>query len=43
MGLAISQQRKEETVYDHFVNLLVKTQSRTTTLEWANLGCQQHA
>jgi hypothetical protein len=41
-GLEISQQRKEETVYDHFVNLLGQTQSRSASLNWAHLGYEQY-
>jgi hypothetical protein len=37
-GAAISQQRKEEVVFDHFVNLLGKTQSRSASLNWTHLG-----
>lgn len=41
-GLAISQQRKEEVVFDHFVNLLGQTQARSASLNWAHLGYDQH-
>jgi hypothetical protein len=37
-GLAISQQQKEEVVFNHFVNLLGQTQVRTASLNWNNPG-----
>jgi hypothetical protein len=40
--LAVGQQSKEETVYNHFVNLMGQTQTRTASLHWAHLGYQQH-
>jgi hypothetical protein len=40
--LAVSQQSKEEMVYNHFVNLMGKTQTRTASLHWAHFGYQQH-
>jgi hypothetical protein len=41
-GRATSQQHKEETVFNHFVNLLGQTQSRSASLNWAHLGYEQH-
>jgi hypothetical protein len=40
-GRATSQQ-KEETIFNHFVNLLGQTQPRSACLNWANLGYEQH-
>lgn len=45
VGVAITHQRKEEAVYDHFVNLLGQTQftqHRTASLNWTHLGYEQH-
>jgi hypothetical protein len=41
-GLAISQQRKEESMYSHFVNLLGQTQSCSASLNWAHLRYEWH-
>jgi hypothetical protein len=41
-GMAVSQQRKEEVVFDHFVNLLGQTQSRSACLNWTHLGYEPH-
>jgi hypothetical protein len=41
-GRATSQQKKEETVFNHFVNLLGQTQPPSACLNWANLGYEQH-
>jgi len=39
-GIASSHQRKEEINFYHFVNLLGKTQERSLSFNWANLGYQ---
>jgi hypothetical protein len=39
--LAISQQQKEEVVFNHFINLLCQTQVRIASLNWNNLGYVQ--
>jgi hypothetical protein len=39
-GSITNHQQKEEAIYEHFVDLLGKTQVRTQGLNWANLGYQ---
>lgn len=41
-ALAVTQQNKEDIVFDHFVNLLGQTQERTARLNWTHLGYGQH-
>jgi hypothetical protein len=41
-GIVVCHQRKEELVFDHFVNLMGRTQERTRSLNWTNLGYQPH-
>jgi hypothetical protein len=41
-GLATTQQRKEEVVFNHFVNLLGQMQARFAGLNWAHLDYKHH-
>jgi hypothetical protein len=40
-GLATTQQHKQEVVFNHFVSLLGRTQTRLVALNWSHLGYEQ--
>jgi hypothetical protein len=40
-GLATTQQHKQEVVFNHFVSLLGRTQTRLVALNWSHLGYER--
>jgi hypothetical protein len=40
-GWALTHQRKEEAIFDHFVSLMGKTQVRSASINWTQLGYQE--